>query len=391
MKTKYQLIKIGENNSFYSEILKALYRHITELGLQKDCIIEIDENNFTTEYKANAPTFCLYFGSTSGTFKNQDILVKLMTDTTLILPIVSDLTKFTQLIPTDLHNINSFQLASSNDIESLVSSILEGLSLLRISRRLFISYKRDESSSVAIQLFEQLEKSGFDVFLDTHSIRPGEPFQEELWHRMADTDIVVMLNTPNFMKSQWTTEELAKANAMSIGVVQLIFPNHKLEKEAELSIPIQLKYNDFENCCWGTSTKNLTAKSIQKIVSKVESIRARSLGARQDNIITEFISFAAQQMNVKAQLQPEKFITVLKSDGTELIVIPTVGVPQAFTYHQKSELITRIKKNDKAEIYILYDQLNIRERWLKHLDWLDNYLPIKTIKLLESKLWLQKL
>jgi hypothetical protein len=390
MTTKYQLIKIGDNNSFYSEILGALYRHITELGLPEKCVTEIDENNFSTDYKANAPTFCLYFGSVSGTFKNQDILTKLIADATLVLPVVSDLTKFTQQIPTELHNINGFQLASNGDIERLVSSILGGLSLLRISRRLFISYKRDESSSVAIQLFEQFEKSGFDVFLDTHSIRPGDPFQEELWHRMADTDVVVMLNTPNFMKSQWTTQELAQANAMSIGVVQVVFPNHKLEREAELSIPIQLTDKDFDNCVFGTSTKSLTANSIKKIISQVEPIRARSLGARQDNLISEFISLA-QKLNVNVQLQPEKFITVTKTDGIELIVIPTIGIPQAFTYHQKSELIKRIKKNDKEEIFILYDQLNIRERWLKHLDWLDDYLPIKTIKLLESEQWLQKL
>jgi hypothetical protein len=390
MTIKYQLIKIGDDNSLYSEILDTLYRHIRELGMPNDCAIGIDENNFSTEYKANAPTFCIYFGSESGTFKNHDILDKLIKDATLILPVVSDITKFTQQIPTELHNINGFQLTSNNDIESLVSSILEGLSLLRISRRLFISYKRDESSSVAIQLFEQFEKSGFDVFLDTHSIRPGEPFQEELWHRMADTDVVVMLNTPNFIKSQWTTQELAQTNAMSIGVVHLVFPNHKLEREAELSIPIQLTYNDFDNCVFGTSTKSLTANSIKKIVSQVESIRARSLGARQDNLISEFISFA-HKLNVKVQLQPEKFITVTKTDGTELIVIPTIGIPQAFTYHQKSELITRIKNNKKVEIFILYDQLNIREQWLKHLDWLDKYLPIKTIKILKCEQWLQKI
>lgn len=388
--TLYQIIKIGEDNSFYSDILDTFYTHLAELGLQKECVIEIDENNFATEYRANAPTFCLYFGSTSGNFKNQDILNQLLTDATLILPVVSDLTQFTQQIPKELRNINGFQLATKDDIERLVSSILEGLSLLRLSRRLFISYKREDSSSVAIQLFEQLEKSGFDVFLDTHSIRPSEPFQEELWYRMADTDVVIMLNTPNFMKSQWTTEELAKASALSIGVVQLVFPNHKLEREAELSIPYQLQETDFGNTKYNDSNSYLTDEIIQKVVGLAESLRARSLAARQDNLISEFISFS-QKQNVKAQLQPEKFITIIKKDGTELIIIPTVGIPQAFTYHQKEELIKRIKNSDKQEIYILYDHINIRERWLKHLDWLDNYLPIKTIKLLDSELWLQKL
>lgn len=390
MTTKYQIISIGEDNSFYSEILETFYRHITELGLQKKCIVEIDEYNFSAEYKANAPTFCLYFGSTSGNFANQDILNQLLKDATLVLPVVSDLTKFTQCIPKELYNINGFQLASGNDIESLVSSILEGLSLLRLSRRLFISYKRDESSSVAIQLYEQLEKSGFDVFLDTHSIRPGEPFQEELWHRMADTDVVVMLNTPNFMKSQWTTQELAQANAMSIGIVQLVFPNHRLEREAELSTPIHLTFQDFGNCFLGKSTKNLTNTTIRRVISQIESLRARSLGARQDNLISEFISFA-NKLNITVDLQPQKFITIKKSNGKEIIIIPTVGVPQAFTYNQSEELVDRIKTNSIKEIWILFDHRNIRERWLKHLAWLDNYLPIKTIKIVGCEQWLQKL
>jgi hypothetical protein len=211
MKTKYQLIKIGADNIFYKEILDTLYHHINELGLAKESILEIDERNFHVDYKGNAPTFCLYFSNDSGSFKNIDLLEILIKDANLILPIASDLSKFSTQIPKELANVNGFELASRHDIEKLVSSILEGFSLLRLSRRLFISYKRDESSTVAIQLYEQLEKNGFDVFLDTHSIRPGEPFQEELWHRMSDTDVVVMLNTPGFLNSRWTTQELAKA------------------------------------------------------------------------------------------------------------------------------------------------------------------------------------
>lgn len=51
--TLYQIIKIGEDNSFYSDILDTFYTHLAELGLQKECVIEIDENNFATEYRAN--------------------------------------------------------------------------------------------------------------------------------------------------------------------------------------------------------------------------------------------------------------------------------------------------------------------------------------------------
>ena len=139
MTTKYQIIKIGAENPFYKEVLETLYYHISELGLAKESILEIDENNFKIEYMGNAPSFCLYFGSNSSSFKNLDLLKILIKDANLILPVASDLAKFSSQIPKELENINGFELATSNDIEKLVSCILEGLSLLRLSRRLFIS------------------------------------------------------------------------------------------------------------------------------------------------------------------------------------------------------------------------------------------------------------
>ncbi len=379
MITKYQLILMGDKNILIKDILDTLFRHIVELGLNKESILVIDESNFHTEYKRNAPTFCLYFGNTVGDFKNLDLLDLLLNNANLVLPVVADLNEFVKSIPESLKNINGFELPSFNEVEKLVACILEGLSLLRLSRRLFISYKRDESTDVAIQLFEQLEKNGFDVFLDTHSIKPGEPFQEELWHRMADTDVVVLLNTPGFLKSYWTTEELAKANSMSIGILQLIWPNHKLEREAELSIPYQLIDSDFKE-------SKLKTETIKLVVARIESLRARSLASRRDNIITEFISSARNK--IKTDLQPEKFIIVTSSNGKEHIVIPTVGVPQAFTYNQFEELVSRIKSNAAVDIYLLYDHRNIREKWLKHLNWLDSYLPIKSIKIVEVDQWL---
>lgn len=389
METKYQVIKIGHKLPYDDDIFKIFYHHIKELGIAIDCIKIIDETNFY-QYEANAPTFCLYYGHENGVFKNQDILDKLINDATLILPIVADLTNFRKLIPSQLHNINGFELASANSIEALVSSMLEGLSLLRLSRRLFISYKRDESSTVAIQLFEQMEKKGFDVFLDTHSIRPGDPFQDELWHRMADTDIIILLNTPGFLNSDWTTQELAKANSMSIGILQLIWPTHKLEREAELSISYYLKETDFGNNKFNDSQSYLVDDAIQEIVKLSESLRARSLAARQDNIVTEFMK-TANKLRVPVDLQPGKFITLKKTDSKEIVIIPTVGVPQAFTYHQSEEIVSRIKAKKADATYILYDHINIREKWLEHLAWLDNYLPIKAKKIIDTEAWLQNL
>lgn len=383
--TKYQLIIIGSDNSFSPKITDVFFQHISELGLDESKINIIKRSNFKKQYTPNAPAFCLYFGDAKGKYKDLNLLETLKSDATLILPVVNSLGSFTESVPKELYSINGYQLSSESDIEPLVGSILEGLGLLRLSRRLFISYRRKESSSIAIQLFEQFEKNGFDVFLDTHSIRPGESFQDELWHRMADADIVVLLNTPNFLKSKWTTKELARANAMSIGILQLLWPDHRIENNAQLSIPFQLENKDFAS----KPNSFLGDSVVEEIVSQAEGLRARSYASRQDNIVTEFIS-AANEAKKQVSLHHERFITLTKKNGTNVIIIPTVGVPEAFTYNQSQELVSQIELKEIEKAYILYDHRHLRKRWIEHLSWLDDHLPIKSIKIVKAGEWLKK-
>ena len=274
-------------------------------------------------------------------------------------------------------------------MEAIVSHILENFGLLRTSRKIFISYKRDESSSVAIQLYEQLEKAGFDVFLDTHSIRPGEPFQDELWHRMTDCDVILILNTPSFMKSDWCKEELAEANSKSIGIYQLIWPSHVLEDTAKLSVPNILNSIDFVGGVFNDSQKSkIVDNKINEIIEDVESLRARSLASRQNNIISEFLT-VSKKLNLDMTLQPERIITQNLTNGKERIFIPTVGIPQSYTYYNSSELIKTIREDNIEGIYLLFDHRSIRDKWLNHLTWLDKYLTVKTTKIVGVEGWLQ--
>lgn len=391
MKTRYQLIIIGFKRKLVTSVVANFYDRVKELGIDENSIITITQSNFSEEYKPNAPAYCLYFGSLRAISNvDKSILKTLISDATLILPIVNDITKFSKQIPTELSTINGFELKDNIGVDKLVSVILEGLSLLRQTRRLFISYKRSESTGVAIQLYEYLEKSGFDVFLDTHSVRPGEVFQEELWHRMTDTDVVVLLNTPDFLKSYWTTQELAKANAMSIGILQLVWPNQDLEVGTTLSIANHLSSKDFKNNKFKSLNSVLIKKTSDNIVAQVESLRARSLAARQDNLVTEFM-ISATNYGVEANLHPEKYIIVKNSAKNDILVIPAVGVPKAEVYDESDKLLKLLKGKNISSAYILYDHRNVREKWTYHLDWLNSYLPITAIKITEIETWLKNI
>ena len=94
--------------------------------------------------------------------------------------------------------------------------------------------------------YEALDLAGYDVFLDTHrTIKPGEPFQEVLWHRLADTDVVVLLDTPDFLGTRWTEEELARANNSNLQILQVLWPDQKEVSSAAFSTFHPLKHEDF--------------------------------------------------------------------------------------------------------------------------------------------------
>jgi hypothetical protein len=209
-------------------------------------------------------------------------LDSLLADSQLIIPVVNDLTEFTGSVPSAIAHLNGCALSECGaDFERLAARILEGFGLLRERRRLFISYRRVETSGIATQLYEALDLAGFDVFLDTHGvISPGEPFQEILWHRLADTDVAVLLDSPGFLASRWTEEELARANTSNIQMLQLLWPGQTEGATAAFSSFHPLTMAEFAGCETIGHAAMLIDSSVREIVDEVEGLRARAIGAR---------------------------------------------------------------------------------------------------------------
>lgn len=394
MKYKYQLIILGSENMYISKILKLFSQKIEELKLPNEAIKIIRESDFENEYLGNQPAFVLYFGDKDGDFKDLDIAHKLLMDGTMILPIFFTDDSFSKEIPCILSNQNGMQY---NDTENdrIVNIALESFELLNSTRKIFISYRRSESTSIAIQLFEVLESYNFDVFLDTHSIGKAEAFQDELWHRMTDCDVIVLLNTPDFLESHWCKEEFAEASAKQIGIVQLVWPNHNIksiDSSSYISHPIQLNASEFVDGVFTDKDKSkFLPDFVEFIVKEVESVRARNLAARQDNLITEFKNIADRNGR-KVTVQPERILTEDLPNDKRIIYIPTIGVPQSSSC-QSAEIKKELLGYGDVIVRLIYDDLRIRDKWLKHLEWLnDNFKKdIKTLKKQDFKSWLHPL
>lgn len=379
MKYKYQLVLIGENEELFKSLQLQLQKSFDELKIVVDLLKIIREDNIE-EYSGGQPAFMIYAGHKNDFTNNQkEIIEKQKLDGNIILPVFDK--SFTNEIPDFLSNQNG--VTFNDNIVKISNIILEGFELLRKNRKLFISYKRSESSNIAIQLYEFLEKNNFDVFIDTHSIDKGEEFQEELWHRMTDCDLILMLNTKEFLKSDWCKQELDKAHVKRIGIVHLLWPDCDFEDFAHLAFSLKLQDSNFDKPLFSDLTKGRLKKDIlPEILNLVESSRARNLASRQDALITDFTQ-AANDNKQEVNLQYSRYITQELENGKLKIYIPTIGIPQSINCHNSQKLIEKIESKKIESITLIYDEMSIRNYWLEHLDWLNNYLEIKTLKKLD--------
>jgi hypothetical protein len=249
--TSYQILLSSNGADYRVAILRETIRaKLKELGIDGGAVAFFDDVSISSRDR-KAPTVGAFL-STAKKPAPRTGLVDLVRDGLMVVPVVDDLVHFDDFVFDELRGINGMDFGAADpNMERVASVMLEGLNLIRRSRRLFISYKRSDTQGVAIQLYEALDHSGFDVFLDTLSIRPGEPFQEVLWHRLADTDVIILLDSPGFLASRWTTKELAAANSTNIQVLQLIWPGNQLEANAAFSQAMPIDIADFQTSSVG--------------------------------------------------------------------------------------------------------------------------------------------
>ena len=345
MKHYYQLIFLGAiDHRLLPKIKDVFLERIDELGIDRAFFKIIDRYNFE-EYTDANPAFCIYIGQRTATsFLDDAIVNKLVKDATLLLPLIEeDLSEFNNLVPKSIQKYNGLSSLGSTlevIVNKVVNNALEAFNLLKTKRRAFVSYKRSDSSGVAIQLYEYLEQHNFDVFLDTHSIRKSESFQEELLQRMIDSDVIVLLSTEKYLESEWTQKELSEANLASIGLVQIVWPEYNVIQGAQLSEIYKLQASDFVNDDFRNVNAKLNEASLLKIVQFTEALRARTLASRQDKLISTFMHYA-EKSKVTATLSSHKFIELDRS-GKKSIVVPAIGIPKALNCEESEAIIQKI-------------------------------------------------
>lgn len=390
----YQIVFIGDITCEACLKVKGrFFELLNERGLDRQLVTVLDSALTLTPreaggYDSTKPTFAFYFGKHGQGDKDTDTdaLKKLMGNGDAVYPVFFSI--FEEEVPEMLRPVNGVKY-DDDKLDNIVNVAFEELRLLRKKRRLFISYKRSDSAAVANQLYDVLSRHQFDVFLDTYSIRGAADFQAELHHRITDSDVLIQLNSPNFMDSKWCEKEITEANARQVGVLQVNWPKVPSGKANQLSVVNKLEVDNFKHGHYKSNTSLLKKAVLDEIAMKVEALRARNIAARQDGLTAEFVKEAERQGRVI--IKEPMFLVEMRGDDKAWYYIPAIGVPQSMDCYESLEMLNKWMRGGKMpdKVFLIYDDLRVLPRWIAHLDWMNKYLEVKTIKKQEFTKWLQ--
>jgi hypothetical protein len=357
---RYQLSLLGPERSTHGP---ALTKHASALfaqvGLDFSTHAEVLIGGTAAPDWSGFPVAVWFGGAGAANVEDLNVMREFLSRGFSVFPVVTDLRNYTASVPVELHAINGQEWQP----ERVAADVMKGFRLARRWRQLFISYKRQESSGVAHQLFHQLNERGFHVFLDTASVEAGVDLQKALWGRMADVDLLVLLDSPTALSSQWVHNELNRAHDLGLGVVQLVWPNHEQYAGTELSFPVLLDVTDFNGHA-SDNTARLRDEKLRDVLAVVEKARIASLNARRTRLVEGLLEHIGV-CGGAVQVHPMRHVDVLKGKAKIAEVVPFVGVPDSLALYQ-----CEIERKHEPTI-IVYNGLGVDEEWAKHLTWLN--------------------
>ncbi|QOT82070.1 toll/interleukin-1 receptor domain-containing protein [Cupriavidus basilensis] len=301
----------------------------------------------------------VFYGGTAAPLAN---VAQLLRRGIPIVPVVSDATRVAEEIPELLQPLNCLAY-NAGGAQRIATALLESSGLLPRQRRVFVSYRRGEAREAALQLFDAFSARFFDVFLDTHGIAPAEDFQAMLWHRLCDSDVLVMLDTPGYFDSRWTSAEFGRALSKGISVLRVGWPDFTPSMRTATASRAELLPEEVD-----VGTGRLADAAVERICLQLESVRSESHAVRNVNLVSNLRNAVETIGGHVAGVGVNKAVYIKLPDGKDVVVYPTVGVPTSTTLHDAA-----INSPDRS-VAVVYDHVGLHPRWLGHLDWLGDHI-----------------
>jgi len=356
----YELALMGDPTDDQADALvKEIEPALSAFGLQLGVDVGLDIRPRTFAPSNRTSAAAAFFGSEVASAMD---VSPLLSRAMPVLPVVSSLARVRAELPAQLWPINSLEYGAAG-ARRVASALLECAGLLPRQRRIFLSYRRDEARQAALQLFDALSARLFDVFLDTHAIAPAEDFQSALWHRLCDADVLLMLDTPTYFESRWTSAEFARALAKGVVILRVQWPDMTPSIRTATTGRAELLDTEVD-----ASTGRLADSAIERICTQVEAARSEGIAVRHVNMVGRIRNEIETIGGRLHGIGPHKAVYLQLPDGRDVVAYPTIGVPTSVTLHDAT---THAGNSRPA---VVYDHVGLLPSWVKHIDWLGEHV-----------------
>jgi hypothetical protein len=318
-----------------------------------------------------------------------------------ILPVVKQGVHPERLVPEPLRKLNAYFWKDS--ITEARNAVLRAAGVTIESYRVFISYKRRETQPVAEQLFDELNRQGFSVFLDMYSVPPALQFQRRLGQELAEKGMVVLLESEKFL-SRWTQEEVDVCKRYQIGVLAVQMP-HGLSGQpvapvATLDKPrrITLKVDEFVGSPrpvpdgattfleWGRLKENGSPSALDNLVQQIRDEHDRALLDRRRTMRDDMSRFLVDAKAPAFQWRPDGFLTV--SSGGRHYAVLLASRPAELADFHLTYRSSRTPPDTKGVLIaprdLLEPDVQMREAWLSGLCEFSSHDPGEMLEVAEK-------
>jgi hypothetical protein len=236
--------------------------------------------------------------------------------------------------------------------------------------RIFISYRHQEAAAVATQLFTELSKARYDVFLDRYRGQPGQDFMALIREQIVARRCILVLETPNVLQSVYVVGEVAMATRLRIGLLAIDLPGSR-QVFRGISARIDLRSAALAP---GDPNASLTRTDVSRVIAElVDRYYAAETAKRwrfQRQVTVQAASAAGLSISERA---PDLFEV---SNGKQSISCMTSALPLAAPAFMRMDLaatapsLPRVLfgavqsqgRRGRAEVNWLRSQTNIEPR-----------------------------
>lgn len=256
-------------------------------------------------------------------------------------------------------NINSFQLPKDSDLgsceerkqlaQNLTFAILSKLGIGNFHSRIFISYKRQDTEQLALDLYKRLtaEKLGFEVFLDTRKLDIGSKFMDDIRLTIAESDIFLLLDSSSYMDGVYTKKELYTAMYSGAGIIR-IFRKDKPSNNRT--------FNTFQSVELKNEDAKIDETTFQELICIINKSR------------TKFLKAKLQRINEYRKLCDKNVKSLWSIKQGNKVICPMWGVPSS---HRIAFLEKRVNgaHHNVSSFSVLYDHWCVPKSLNEHIKW----------------------